>query len=188
VPATGPSADLRLQLDQGNSMVWESALGSVIEVAISLAGFSGIVAAVGRRGAGHWSKGDQLLLRILLTSSGAVLLFAFLPFTMIDAIDPSTVWRILSGLLATWLLGIGVYRSRQGSAAGIRGRFGLRNPYYLIPTIAVVFMLSLNALWLGSSSLYIVGLLWITAIPFWTFVSLLLNSWKQPPEPMPPPS
>ena len=32
-------------------MAWESALGSVIEVAIALVGFSGIVAAVGRRGA-----------------------------------------------------------------------------------------------------------------------------------------
>ena len=30
-------------------MAWVSALGSVIEVAIALAGFSGIVAAVGRR-------------------------------------------------------------------------------------------------------------------------------------------
>jgi hypothetical protein len=169
-------------------MVWESAIGSVIEVAISLAGFSGIVAAVGRRGAGHWSKGDQLLLKILLTSSGAVLFFAFLPFTMIDAIEPFTVWRVLSGLLATWLLGIGIYRSRQGSAAGFRGRFGLRNPYYLIPTIAIVFMLAVNAIWLGSSSLYLVGLLWITAIPFSTFVSPLLNSWKQPSESMPPAS
>ena len=168
-------------------MVWESALGSIIEVAISLAGFSGIVAAVGRRGAGHWSNGEQLLLRILLTSSGAALLFAFLPFTMIDAIDPFIVWRILSGLLATWLLGIGIYRSRQGSAAGIRGRFGLRNPYYAIPSIAVVSLLTLNAIWLGSSSLYVVGLLWITAIPFSTFVWLLLNSWKQPSESMPPP-
>ena len=168
-------------------MVWESALGSIIEVAIALAGFSGIVAAVGRRGAGHWSKADQLLLRILLTSSGAAILFAFLPFTMIDAVDPFIVWRILSGLLATWLLGIGIYRSRQGSVAGIRGRFGLRNPYFAIPTIAIFSTLTLNALWFGSSSLYVVGLLWITAIPFSTFVSLLLNSWKQPSESMPPP-
>jgi hypothetical protein len=41
-------------------MPWESALGSVIEVAIGLAGFSGIVAAVGRRGAGQWSAFDQV--------------------------------------------------------------------------------------------------------------------------------
>jgi len=82
-------------------MAWESALGSVIEAAIALVGFSGFVAAVGRRGAGHWSPVDQVRLQILLTAGGAALSFAFLPFTMVDAIDPSLVWRICSGLLAT---------------------------------------------------------------------------------------
>ena len=45
-----PSLVYVFKLTAGRILVWESALGSVIEVAISLAGFSGIVAAVGRRG------------------------------------------------------------------------------------------------------------------------------------------
>ena len=58
-------------------MYWNEALGAAIEVAIAIAGFSGIVAAVGRRGAGDWTSIDQLRLRVLLTASGSAGAFAF---------------------------------------------------------------------------------------------------------------
>lgn len=158
-------------------MEWESALGSVIEVAISIAGFSGIVAAVGRRGAGHWSKADQLSLRILLTASGMTMLFAFLPFILVDVLDAPLMWRVLSGVLAVWLLGIFFYRRRQIAAAGLRPGIGVRSPYVLAATIAFFAILGANAIFFASSSLYLVGMLWITFIPFFTFVALLLSSW-----------
>jgi hypothetical protein len=166
-------------------MAWESALGSVIEVAIALVGFSGIVAAVGRRGAGHWSPVDQLRLRILLTAGGAALSFAFLPFTMIDAIDPALVWRLCSGLMAMWLIGIMGYRLRQTSKLGITQAVGYYRSVIIIQ-IGVVAMLVANAFWFASSSLYVVAVFWQTAIAFMTFVALLLDSWRQPPDAMPP--
>ena len=168
-------------------MAWESALGSVIEVAIALVGFSGIVAAVGRRGAGHWSRVDQVRLQILLTAGGAALSFAFLPFTMIDAIDPSLVWRICSGLLAIWMVGIMGYRIRQTSRLGMTQAVGYR-PSIVIPQIAVVAMLGANAFWFASSSLYVIAVFWQTAIAFMTFVALLLDSWLDPPDATPPPA
>ena len=84
---------MKLYPSGGSNVQWESALGSAIEVAIAIAGFSGIVAAVGRRAAGSWTDSDQLNLRILLTASGATIFFAFLPFLLIGPLDPPVAWR-----------------------------------------------------------------------------------------------
>jgi hypothetical protein len=112
-------------------MSWEAALGSVIEVAVGIAGFSGIVAAVGRRREGQWDPMDQLLLRVLLLASGIAILFSFLPFTLIELMEPRLVWRILSGLLAAWVLGIAIIRTRQGFQLGAARKVGLGNPFLL---------------------------------------------------------
>jgi len=169
-------------------MAWESALGSVIEVAIALAGFSGIVAAVGRRGAGHWSPVDQLLLRVLLTAAGAALAFAFLPFLLIDVIDPSLVWRICSGLHATFVFGILLYRFREVSVLGVTQALGKRATAFMFVGSSMAFMVSVsNALWFASSSLYVVAIVWHVLSAFLSFVALLLNAWAEPPDATPPP-
>jgi hypothetical protein len=166
-------------------MHWESALESAIEVAISLAGFSGIVAAVGRRGAGHWNDHDQLRLRILLTASGAAIVFSFLPFLLVDAIDPSAVWRLASGLLAAYTVGITTYRRQQAShIAAASAQF--RNPVVVVFQVTVVIALVANACCFASSSVYVFGVLFGLVVAFMTFVALLLESWRQDPEISPP--
>lgn len=169
-------------------MAWVSALGSVIEVAIALAGFSGIVAAVGRRGAGHWSPVDQLLLRLLLSAAGAALAFAFLPFLLIDVMDPSLVWRICSGVHATFCLVMVLYRLREVSVLGVTEALGKRNLAVMFVAASTVFMVSVsNALWFASSSLYVLAIVWHVVTAFWTFVALLLDAARQPPDATPPP-
>jgi hypothetical protein len=163
-------------------MPWDSALGSIIEVAIALAGFAGIVAAVGRRGSGQWSAADQLLLRVLLLSSGAAIIFAFLPFILIDVLELSTLCRVLSALLALWLSAVAIFRIRQSMSHGITEVWDLRLRYFIGGgLVVVVSLLITNALWLASPSLYLVGLLWQVTISFVTFVTLLLNSWRDEP-------
>lgn len=169
-------------------MAWESALDSVIEVAISLVGFSGIVAAVGRRGAGHWSPVDQLRLRVLLTAAGAALAFAFLPFLLIDVIDPSLVWRSCSGVHATFVFGILLYRFREVSVLGGTQALGKRATAFMFVGSSTALMVSVsNALWFASSSLYMVAIFWHVVSAFLTFVALLLNAWAEPPDATPPP-
>jgi len=169
-------------------MAWESALGSLIEVAIALVGFSGIVAAVGRRGAGHWSPVDQLRLRVLLTAAGAALAFAFLPFLLIDVMDPSLVWRICSGLHATFIFGIVLYRFREVSVLGVIEAVGKRATAFIFVGSSTVVMVSVsNALWFASSSLYVVAIVWHVVTAFLTFVALLLDAWGEPPDATPPP-
>lgn len=163
----------------------ESALGSIIEVAIAIAGFSGIVAAVGRRGAGHWTEEDQLRLRILLTASGAALVFAFLPFVLADLVARDLVWRIASGLLAIHVVAISAYRVRQASHSGIGEAIGLR-PWRLMLQGVVALVLIVNAWRWGSPALYVAGVLWGVFVAFMTFVRLLLDSWHQGPGGSPP--
>jgi hypothetical protein len=162
-------------------MAWESALGSAIEVAIGIAGFSGIVAAVGRRGVGRWTDADQIRLRILLTASGASLVFSFLPFVLVDVIEPVLVWRLASALVATHMVGITILRVRQASIAGIRAAIGMRAAPMTAQAVVVGLLLA-NALWLASSSLYVAAVLYGLGIAFLTFVALLLDSWHEPPD------
>jgi len=169
-------------------MAWESALDSVIEVAIALVGFSGIVAAVGRRGAGHWSPVDQLRLRVLLTGAGAALAFAFLPFLLIDVIDASLVWRSCSGVHATFVFGIMLYRFREASVLGVTQALGKRATAFMFLGSSTAFIVSVsNALWFASSSLYVAAIVWHVVTAFLTFVALLLDSWRQLPDATPPP-
>jgi hypothetical protein len=168
-------------------MAWESALDSVIEVAIALVGFSGIVAAVGRRGAGHWSPLDQLLLRVLLTAAGAALAFAFLPYLLIDIMDPSLVWRICSGVHATFMFGIMLYRFREVSVLGETEAVGKRATVFMFVGSSMAFIVSVsNALWFASSSLYVAAIFWHVISAFLTFVALLLDAWREPPDATPP--
>jgi hypothetical protein len=166
-------------------MNWESALGSAIEVAIALAGFSGIIAAMGRRGAGRWTAGDQILLRILLTASGVALVWAFLPFVILDAIDPPAFWRIGSGAIACWYIGILVYRIRQ--TARVRAEAVLRPPPLAsFLHVTVIAALLANAFSFAAPSIYVLGVLWELAIAFMAFVALLLASWHVDTDAAPP--
>jgi hypothetical protein len=159
-------------------VLWEPALTSAIEVAIAIAGFSGIVAAVGRRGAGHWTAGDQLRLRILLTASGMSLVFAFLPFVLVDVLEPARSWRLGSGLQALYFFGISIHRFRQASAGGIASAIGISRSRAIVQAAAVL-MLVANASWYASASLYVLGVLWSVFIAFMTFATLLLEASRQ---------
>jgi len=168
-----------------HNMAWESAFGSVIEVAIAITGFSGIVAALGRRGAGTWTEADQLRLRILLAASGSATGYAFLPFVLADLVDPSVVWRIASSLLAVHNAAMTLHRIRQASSAGINQAVGGRRWIPMIGTVLVVSMLLMNAVIWASWSIYLLGNLWGIFIAFINFVELLLGAWRDQPDSSP---
>jgi hypothetical protein len=155
-------------------MSWESALQSAIEVAIGIAGFSGIVGAVAGRTAGQWNAANQVRLRVLLTASGGALIFAFLPFLLIDSFESETVWRSLSALLAVHTTGISIYRRRQSRAAGVSGSVVFSGIPAYASQVPVVILMSANAVWLGSAPLYVLCVLWGLVIAFVVFARLLL--------------
>ena len=157
-------------------MYWDGALGAAIEVAIAIAGFSGIVAALGRRSPGGWTATDQLQLQALLTASATAGLFAFLPFVLHEATgDSHTTWRAGSAAQAVWFLWIMVYRLRQASRVGaeIRG-FRVLIPLTVLTLAAQVF----NAALLAQSWLYVVGVIFQLSVGFSAFATLLLRTWR----------
>jgi len=91
------------------------------EIAIALAGFTGVVVAFGSRSEGSWHPGDRLrlvfLLEASLTAAGFSLL-ALLAHAAID--DPQRGWALMSGLWAaymTWSLWASHTRIQDNSDA-----------------------------------------------------------------------
>ena len=163
--------------------MWETALSSAIQVAIAIAGFSGIVAALDRRAAGHWTESDQLALRMLLTASSTTLIFAFLPFVLIDLVSSQLTWRACSGLFFIYLVGITVLRRRQA-----QGTWPLRvgRWQFLAMQSIVVLVLLANTVWFASPSVYLFAVVWGLLVAFLAFITLLLESWRPPPTSTPP--
>lgn len=69
-------------------------LQTVAEVAIALAGFSGVVVALGRRDSRDWTSEELLRLRTLVEPSLIALFGSFLPGTIQLVVEPETlVWK-----------------------------------------------------------------------------------------------
>lgn len=85
-------------------------LNTIAEVAIALAGFSGVVVALGRRDSRHWSSEEILRLQTLVEPSLIALFGSFLPGTIQIALQSDALmWRISNGVFAVMGL-IGLIR------------------------------------------------------------------------------
>ena len=160
-------------------MYWDTALSAAVEVAIAIAGFSGIVAAFSQRNPGSWTAAAQLRLRVLLTSSAFAGLFAFLPFILFEAgLDASVCWRVGSAAQAAFFVGIFAYRLRQASLTGTSDAI---RAYRAMPVfIAVVLTLQVvNVAYVAQSWIYILGVIFQLFVAFSAFVALLLDSWRE---------
>ena len=160
-------------------MYWDGALGAAVEVAIAIAGFSGIVAAVGRRSPGSWTADDQLRLRVLLTSSASAGLFAFIPFILFETgLSAPVCWRLGSAAQVVWFVGIFVYRRRQALQAGASDPAKLA-PIWLVFIVVVGAGQVVNAVYAALSWVYIVGVVFQLVLAFSAFTALLLDSRRE---------
>ena len=72
----------------------QSTLTTVAEVAIALAGFTGVVAVLGNRRTHDWSPEERLQLRTLVETSLTALFASFAPAVLFLALDSEpVVWR-----------------------------------------------------------------------------------------------
>jgi hypothetical protein len=129
------------------------ALGVVAQVAVTLAGFAGIVVVFRPDAVHQWSALDKFRLRLLLSNSALPLgysLFGMLLLT-IDQ-PPSAIWRWCSGVaLATQFA---FYFSVRGAARVISSaelRSGTRFLYYSVSALALIGMILqvVNVGWLN---------------------------------------
>ena len=79
------------------------ALSTSAQVAVTLAGFAGVVVAFRNRSVHEWSKIDRLRLQILLTNSAIPFVLSMIGMLLLStSLDVATVWRLCS--LFTFLL------------------------------------------------------------------------------------
>jgi hypothetical protein len=83
----------------------ETVLNALAEVAITLAGFSGVAVAFRLRGAHSWSPTELRVLWLLIGDSFAVLFFSQLPFPLALADwSHGALWGFCSALLGSWFI------------------------------------------------------------------------------------
>ena len=155
-------------------------LQTIAEIAIALAGFTGVVAFLGERARGKWRSVDLFRFSNLLGTSIAALLLSFAPILLFKLGAPeAAAWRSSSGLIAVYLV-IGLLRSIRGLRS-LPKRERLEIP---APALSVVFviMAAVGALLVsnaagfaypGESGPVLVGLVSLLGFSSFQFVRLL---------------
>jgi len=163
-------------------MTPEDALPIIAEIAIGLAGFSGLVAAFGQR-PGHAWRGDQKVrIVFLVILSFGMITAALLPFALSGISNaPALVWGIpmvAYGLLALTLLGYWVVLSRRH---GFRLQFPLLSIGILVVAgglQAAMILSGLGLLMPYSPALFLLGLLSVLVFGAAMFLALLHITWS----------
>ena len=149
---------------------------TVAEISVAFAGFSGIVAVIGRRAAGEWRTGDVLRFWQMMEVSLLALIFSLVPFGFhyLD-LPPSTVWAASSGMLAA-ASGIQALRSvaRTMRALGSDESLSfLFSAFFFLIGLVVIAVLILNALGIifeQAAGPYLIGIFWqlsLACVLFW---------------------
>jgi hypothetical protein len=158
----------------------ESILYTIAKVAITLAGFSGVVVGLRLRGSHTWSPSELRILWFLVADSFLVMFFSLLPIPMALADWPQgIIWGICNALLGAWFF--------TGIALAIRGERkdseGTASVFYVIMAAAVAMGF---ALWLSvfdlivprGQAIYVLGLIVLLAfasVEFLFFIGLMLR-------------
>jgi hypothetical protein len=161
-------------------MLWESALTVTAEVGIGIAGFSGLFAAVARRGPENWGGKEQVSLEILLLASGSAIFASLLPFLLLESgISSSACWAIGSALYGSWQGGVLIMRVRQRRSLDTGPLDGGSLSRYVVGSVVVVLHAT-NSLFIQSSWPYMVGIYFQLIVSFLAFRRLLHGAFEPP--------
>jgi hypothetical protein len=149
----------------------------VVEVAVGIGGFAGIIAAIRQRNVEDWPLDQRILLQMLLLASAVAVTFALLPAVLADAgFSSPTMWRIASSLMLAWIIGIAAYRVRQFRKFEVVQQF----PWLLGVWVGVSAILQCLNLSLATSWPYLVGVFGVLVNGFSFFLLLLFGRQKGP--------
>ena len=153
-------------------------LSSIVDIAIGIAGFAGIIAAIQHRAVAHWSAQQLILLQILFFASAMAVVFALLPSMLLSAgIAENNIWRIGSGGLLIWYFTAVPYRILQGRKSGV----GMAVPAALLVWAAISVSLQIyNLTTHGIAWPYLFGTFSLVVNGFTVFLLLLLKlGWEE---------
>jgi len=163
-------------------MTPEDVLPNIAEIAIALAGFSGLVAAFGQRPGQFWRGDQKTRIVLLVILSFATIVCALYPFAMSGlSRSPVLVWGVPMvgfGSLSIVLLAYWIVVSR-------RHGYKLQFPLVSLPVITAAAILQCLVLLSGcgfilpfSPALFVLGLLSILVFGAVMFLALLHITWR----------
>lgn len=149
-----------------------SYLSAVIDIAIGVAGFAGIVAAIRQRRLSTWPAEQLILLQILFTASAAAIAFGLLPSFLVEVgIAEHLVWKTGSVAIFCWIVGAVWFRARQSRKHGVRQQI----PKYILVFGSIALVLQIyNIAVLGEAWPYLFGITIILVNGFSVFLILVL--------------
>jgi hypothetical protein len=167
----------------------ETILNTLAEVAITLAGFSGVVVAFRLRGAHSWSPTELRILWLLIGDSFLVLFFSLLPFPLAIANwSDDALWGICNALLGSWFI-IGNLLALRGERRDRAARQLITVPvitpiFYIVVLVAlamgvVLWLSALDLLVPRGQAVYVLGLIVLlafAAVEFLFFIGLVSRS------------
>ena len=161
----------------GAMIITDEFLVGVAGIAVALIGFSGVVAALGRRSEGRWTPSELLQLRTLVEPSIVSLLGAFAPIVLGLAIHNSDVlWRSSNALLLSFhLVGFTAFLVR-GSSSGVEVSHKIMTSIFLL---IALFQLASIFNWLPLHQLaFSLSLIYGIFVSVHNFYLLLFNADK----------
>lgn len=169
----------------------EHVLYTLAEIAIALAGFSGIVAAFRIHEAHTWSSTERRILWLLVSDSFIVLFFSLLPIPLsLFNWSNDIIWAFCNALLGSWFI-IGDILALRGDRQDREKRQLITVPLIspLLYTIAIVAITMGITLWLSvfnfvvprGQAVYVLGLIILlafAAVEFLFFIGLAAKQEK----------
>ena len=152
------------------------------EVGVAIAGFSGIVVALGKRALGQWTQRDRYRLRDLLFASLGTGIFGFLPIVLTGAnMSPAVALQYASAVFFFYIL-VGLTSFLRGSA----GKLGPVSWVFAIPTLLILSMQALvafNVIYRVAEFAYYLALFWLILLSMANFAQLLLETYRDQDQP-----
>jgi hypothetical protein len=152
-------------------------LQTIAEIAIAIAGFSGIAAVLGRGNDSQWSPEDAFRLRQLLQTSFQTVIFCFLPALMVAAsLGADAVWAASSALwlLNAFILSISAIRGHRRIATSSGFEYERMYLPLVIPiVVAQPLLLLANVVSIREAWPYLAVAVTSLVIPFLLFLRLL---------------
>jgi hypothetical protein len=164
----------------------EYVLYALAQVAITFAGFSGVVVAFRLRGAEAWSPKELRILWLLLGDTFLVLFFSLLPVALALAnCPPDFLWGFCNALLGSWFIIadiLAMLGERRDKAKGQVTNVPVITPILYVVTVMAIVMGV--ALWLSVFDLVVhrgeavfvfglITLLGFAALEFLFFIGLV---------------
>ena len=147
-------------------------LVTIAEVAVGLAGFSGIIVAIGRE---HWSESDVLSIWALLQASFGCVVLSFVPSLLAELIaDEVLLWKVAVFCVLVFNLTILVvdwYRMLTGP--GVLPPIVLLVPGLLFPALLTILQVSVLLVYLDHLAYFtfLASLIWLLCVAvLWFFV------------------